>query len=151
MKTGRCGRVPAEPMIQRRLSESALTASVTLVATTARRLGSCCRPARSVYAISARSPAWSGTAALRWPASADTDVASAESVLALTWINSVHRGDRGREAREGACSMIKCALVPPMPKELTAARRGVSPAHTSGEVLTKNGFLPKSISGFGTS
>jgi hypothetical protein len=52
----------------------------------------------------------------------------------------------------GASSTITCTLVPPMPNELTPARRGWSPrGHGRSSVFTKNGLASKSISGLGSS
>ncbi|CAM3618354.1 hypothetical protein COSO111634_20865 [Corallococcus soli] len=52
----------------------------------------------------------------------------------------------------GASSSTACALVPPTPKELTAARLGVPPRGQGRRwVLTKNGPASKSIRGFGCS
>ena len=43
-----------------------------------------------------------------------------------------------------------CTLVPPMPKELTPARRGpLSAGHGLTVVFTRNGLFSKSISGLG--
>jgi len=50
----------------------------------------------------------------------------------------------------GASSKMAWALVPPIPNELTAARRGVPlPLHSVSFVLTKNGLFSKSILGLG--
>ena len=44
---------------------------------------------------------------------------------------------------------MTCAFVPPMPNELTPARRGESPSlHALSFVLTKKGLLAKSMFGF---
>ena len=61
------------------------------------------------------------------------------------------RPARGRLA--GASSRITCALVPPMPNELTPApaRPCRRACHGRSVVLTKNGLAAKSIFGFGVS
>ena len=56
-----------------------------------------------------------------------------------------------RDTTGGGSSMMMCVLVPPMPKELTPARRGPSPGHLVSLVGTKNGELAKSIFGLGVS
>ena len=45
--------------------------------------------------------------------------------------------------------MMMCVFVPPMPKELTPARRAPWPGHLVSLVGTKNGESAKSIFGFG--
>ena len=55
-------------------------------------------------------------------------------------------------AAAGGCSMMMLALVPPMPNEFTAARRGPAPSdHCVGVVLTRNGLCAKLILGLGWS
>src|SRR4029450_14037107 len=49
----------------------------------------------------------------------------------------------------GASSRIRCALVPPMPNELTPARHGCPLVHSASSVLTRNGLSAKLISGLG--
>src|SRR5690606_3944635 len=56
------------------------------------------------------------------------------------------------ERHAGASSNTKCAFVPPIPNELTAALRGVPlTSQDLREVLTQNGLCAKSIFGFGVS
>ena len=54
-------------------------------------------------------------------------------------------------AAAGASSRTACALVPPMPNELTPARRGRSAPFAQGvnAAFTKNGVDPKLIFGLG--
>ena len=57
------------------------------------------------------------------------------AVLAIDWV-------------AGASSRTTCAFVPPIPKELTPARRGVLPAGQDLNLsLTKKGELSKSMFG----
>ena len=68
--------------------------------------------------------------------------------------SSCQRPRRRRRARgAGASSSTTCALVPPMPNELTPARRGVAVRRPVGAArsLTKNGLAAKSICGLGRS
>ncbi len=69
--------------------------------------------------------------------------ASAESKMA-------YGGAERVAGRGGASSSTTCALVPPMPKELTPARRLPSIAGNGrSSPLTKNGVREKSMCGFG--
>src|SRR5690606_10682399 len=58
----------------------------------------------------------------------------------------------GSGGRSGASSKMAWALVPPIPNELTPARRGWSVrGHGRGALLTKKGLSAKLICGFGAS
>ena len=66
--------------------------------------------------------------------------------------SSFHGRDGPEGSAIGASSRITWALVPPMPREVTPARRGTpSVSQSRSSVLTKNGLLAKSICGFGRS
>ena len=61
-------------------------------------------------------------------------------------------GGLGSLRCSGASSRMAWALVPPMPKELTPARRGTGPRfHSRRAVLTKKGPASKSMEGLGRS
>jgi len=76
---------------------------------------------------------------------------SAASLRAETQSSCTAR-DSEPAATAGASSTITWAFVPPMPNELTPARRGsASVIQGRSSVLTKNGLESKSISGFGRS
>ncbi|MNV64020.1 hypothetical protein D3C71_1566450 [compost metagenome] len=129
---------------------SARTAPAWSCASTAVRWSNRRRPAFKVCAA-AVSEICSG--AWRWPARRSAMVCTAAALRAES------RSRCGRWAaaactagRCGASSTTTCALVPPMPKELTPARRGCAPmGHARASVLTKNGLAPKSICGLGVS
>src|SRR5688572_11192646 len=84
----------------------------------------------------------------KWLASSAAAASSPPGVLADTHARCMDFLLFGNAAGGGS-STIKCALVPPMPNELTQARRGLSPVHWSSSVGTKNGEFAKSILGLG--
>ncbi len=134
-------------------ARSASTASGTDDADTVRRCRSAGRSVRSAPATSSsRSPGRSSSRS----ASASACPRKAPEVRADSGRTSRRPSSEGRGgagATGGASSRITCALVPPTPKALTAARRGWpgSCGHSSSVVGTRNGPEPKSISGFGRS
>ncbi len=140
--------VPALPLTSRRGVVSAATASAASVATTAARCAYVRRPARSVWATSARS----ASPPSRCPASRDTAASSADDVRADSSSRCASRGWAVGSGAGGACSTSTCAFVPPMPKELTPARRGKPfVSHLVSDETTLKGFVPKSMRGFGDS
>ncbi|PSK61472.1 hypothetical protein B0E53_06632 [Micromonospora sp. MH33] len=60
----------------------------------------------------------------RWSARRLTAVSSADGVFAETCSRWAGRIRRSARYAAGASSSTTCALVPPMPNELTPARRG---------------------------
>ncbi|CAM3866271.1 hypothetical protein COSO111634_27445 [Corallococcus soli] len=89
-----------------------------------------------------RSARASACVASRWDAASSASGVRAES--RTTWWERVVEP----LCDMGASSSTAWALVPPTPKELTAARRGVSPAGQGRKVvLTKKGPASKSICG----
>ena len=58
-----------------------------------------------------------------------------------TWTG---RSGAGGPAGAGGCSTTTCALVPPMPNELTPIRRGTPPvSHSRSSAFTTNGVAGK--------
>ncbi|CAM4176439.1 hypothetical protein COSO111634_34430 [Corallococcus soli] len=131
---------------------SASTSPVTSSATTVRRTSKPLRPTLRVKATSARSTsARASTASARERVTASSAAGvradSVTSCLERRGPCSLEAGSRG-----GASSNTTCALVPPMPNELTAARRGPwVRSHGRSVVFTKKGLRAKSISGLGCS
>lgn len=123
---GRPGASPARP-------RSASTASPVVRATTVARCG---KVARRRARVSATAPREAPGPASRWSArraaasaSAGADFAESGSRRAGAWVVvPVPRSlpSRGSGSGAGASSRTMCTLVPPMPKELTPARRGAS-------------------------
>ena len=135
-------------------ARNASAASAAPRQTSMRRWRKGCRPTWRVKAVSARrravpSASSSGHAA-RWPARAAVAASRAAGVFADSTSRCAGRLGRSPGGIAGASSRITCALVPPMPNELTPARRGsLSAGQGVARVLTKKG--PKSIRGFGRS
>src|SRR5262249_56543275 len=77
--------------------------------------------------------------------------ASRAAALLAETVRSWHSRELPDGARSGASSRTTCALVPPIPREVTPARRGIPAIRSQARssVLTKNGLFSKSISGFG--
>mmetsp|Transcript_61774 Transcript_61774/g.162265 ORF Transcript_61774/g.162265 Transcript_61774/m.162265 type:complete len:206 (-) Transcript_61774:255-872(-) len=116
--------------------------------TTALRSGSMLRPVWSVKAVLAMegvpSDGLRRLAVRRSAALFRADGLFADS--GTTW-NGM-RGAAGAAAGAGAASSTTCALVPPMPKELTPARSGLACVfQVISSLLTKNGLLLRSIFG----
>ena len=97
-------------------------ACAALAATTARRWGKAARPRCSVQATSASVLLGMGLQVLgkvaRWRRRAPPSLRADNT-------SSCDAVDAARAARGGASSSTTWALVPPMPNELTPARRGV--------------------------
>ncbi len=115
-------------------------------------------------ATATRCAKWRRRAALAAIAGKGSAVCSNRSAIAPAkacnaarlWAESTTNAAGGLRPAEtgaaGGCSITTWALVPPIPKEFTPARRGVS---LSGQALvctaTWNGLAAKSISGLGVS
>src|ERR1700684_1643295 len=84
-----------------------------------------------------------------WAASREAAASSAEGVFADKGRRCQRRGELAASTG-GASSSTTCALVPPMPKELTPARLGMPGVSQERNLaLTKNGLESNSILGFG--
>ncbi len=111
-------------------ARNAATASGRSRATTARRWANSRRPAWSVQATSARARSgFSRSHAARFAVARS----SASGVFAESGNTCAARETRGAGSG-GACSRTTCTLVPPMPMELTPARRG---AAASGQSIRR--------------
>ena len=125
---GDSGAVPVmrwEPVVVSRCA-----AWSTWSATTAARSRKWCRPVNSVNDTSPRSVLWVVSASarrVRVVASSSTDRADTGTSLGRIV---------GVAMLVGASSSTACALVPPSPKEETAARRGLSDFQVCRVVLT---------------
>ena len=115
--------------------------------TTARRCAKACRPTCSVHATSASGcSGWaSRCAASRAVAASRADSLRADST------SSCGPRRSGSAVRAGASSSTTCALVPPMPKELTPARRGRRPrtARVPRRRWHRTGCVSSRSAGFG--
>ena len=145
----RDGAVPDVELLSSRPSLSPRRAaaidSSSGATTTTRRCSSWGRPLRKVKATSTIEGFEFSTASAR----SVRRRSAALEVLAET-INSCGRVGAGVGSTWGASSSTAWAFVPPMPKALTPARRGVEFWGQGRSLsLTKNGLLAKSISGFG--
>ena len=91
------------------------------------------KAARPIWSVKAASPSSRPGFFLKWVSRAAVAASSAEPVLAETSRSCQSRaGPAGSEG--GASSSTTCALVPPRPKELTPARRGVGPSFHSASL-----------------
>ncbi len=114
--------------------------------TAKRRCAKVRRPERRVCATSPR--ARSGVRA-RWSPNRAPSRSAASADLADQG-SSTQPSPVPRAGAAGGSSRTAWAFVPPMPKELTPARRGVGPAgHSVSRSLTWNGEESRSMSGFG--
>ena len=77
------------------------------------------------------------------------DMVSSADELRAEEISNCAGHSTSDASRAGACSSTTWALVPPIPKELTLARRTPSGFHAVHLSLTKKGLLAKSICRFG--
>ncbi|CAM4512707.1 hypothetical protein MYXA107069_23860 [Myxococcus xanthus] len=123
--------------------------SAPSAATTARR---CSNERRPTFRVKATSSSASPGADSTCVASSRAITSRAEGVRADNVTTCNGRWPRAFSASGGDSSSTTWALVPPMPKELTPARRGpFSRGHALSAVLTKNGLRSKSISGLARS
>ena len=88
---------------------------------------------------------WADTATVIVAMGSSQTVVAPRETFVLSALESVDG------ARAGASSRTTWALVPPMPNELTPARRGPAAFQSVNVVLTKNGLPEKSIFGLGAS
>ncbi len=90
-----------------------------------------------------------GSSPSRWAARFWAAAASAVAVRADTTSGYRVRWASPVTGAGGASWRIACALVPPMPNELTPARSGPSPVQGAVSVLTLKGPAAKSMAGLG--
>ncbi len=128
-------------------ARKAATASAASAQTSARRWANPCRPTRKVWATSASGTSgWAARNSARFRVAASSAAADrADQTSKL-----LEGCGRARSGNAGASSSTTCALVPPMPNELTPARRGPRPAGQGRATpLTTNGLVAKWHLGLG--